>query len=256
MAKTKKSAVAKQSKAKSRTGARRRPKTEIREEAILHAASLELCEKGYDAATISGIAKRAGVADGTIYKYVSDKRELLFRVLTKSIEGHVNRTIEGARSLQTAREKIEYFCYRHLAFWDQNREIGILYAAESRTRDRYHWPTYREINRKYVQIVQDAIEEGAAKGDFQLSAPPRFLRDILIGSVEQVAWGLTSSGQPIEPHQMASEIITVFLRGIEAKSRGASSRDIALFDRLESAIERLEGLGRRDKSEKKAATSE
>ena len=136
MAKTKKSTTARQSDAKSRMGTRRRPKTEIREEAILHAASLELCEKGYDAATISGIAKRAGVADGTIYKYVSDKRELLFRVLSKSIEGHVNQTIEGARTLQTAREKIEFFCYRHLAFWDQNRELSILYAAESRTRDR------------------------------------------------------------------------------------------------------------------------
>lgn len=237
-------------------GARRRPKTEIREEAILHAASLELCEKGYDAATISGIAKRAGVADGTIYKYVSDKRELLFRVLSKSIEGHVNLTIEGARTLQTAREKIEFFCYRHLVFWDQNRELSILYAAESRTRDRYHWPTYRENNRRYVQVVQDAIEEGGAKGHFHLPVPPRFLRDILIGSVEQVAWGLTSSGQRIEPHRMASEITTIFLRGIETKSQAQSSPDVGFADRLERAIERLERQGQNGDSEKKTPRSE
>ena len=39
---------------------------------------------------------------------------------------------------------------------------------------------------------------------------------------------------------MASEIVTIFLRGIEAKSRVASSSDVGLFDRLEEAIERLE----------------
>ena len=243
MAKTKKATGAKQSDAKPRTRARRRPKTEIREEAILHAASLELCEKGYDAATISGIARRAGIADGTIYKYVSDKRELLFRVLSKSIEGHVNQTIQGARSLQTAREKIEFFCRQHLVFWDRNRELSLLYAAESRTRDRYHWPTYRENNRKYVQIVQDAIEEGVANGDFEPSAPSRLLRDILIGSVEQVAWGLTSSGQPIEPEKMAREVVNVFLCGVEAKNEAANSEAAGLTDRLERAIERLEGKG-------------
>jgi AcrR family transcriptional regulator len=238
----KKNASAKSVEPRTRAGPRRRPKPEVREETILHAASLEFCEKGYDAATISDIAKRAGIADGTIYKYVSDKRELLFRVLSKSIEGHVNQTIEGALALATAREKIEYFCYRHLLFWEQNPELSILYAAESRTRDQHHWPTYRENNRRYVRVVQDALEEGLAKGEFEFSAPPKFLRDILIGSVEQVAWGFSSSQQAIDPHRMAKEIMSIFMRGLTSRPDVADQEGDRIA-RLERAIERMEQLG-------------
>ena len=224
---------------RARPGGRRRPRPEIREEAILHAASLEFCEKGYDAATVADIAKRAGIADGTIYKYVSDKRELLFRVLSKSIEGHVNQTIEGARALATSQEKIEYFCFKHLLFWNQNRELGVLYAAQSRTRDQHHWPTYRENNRRYVQVVQNAFEEGLTNGEFVFAVPPRFLRDILIGSVEQVAWGLSSTEQKIDPHRMAKEIVSIIMRGLSRKPN-SNSPDGERIARLERKIERIE----------------
>lgn len=241
MASVKKSASTKSVEPRLRAGPRRRPKPEVREETILHAASLEFCEKGYDAATISDIAKRAGIADGTIYKYVQDKRELLFRVLSKSIEGHVNQTIEGALALETAREKIEYFCYRHLLFWEQNPELGVLYAAESRTRDQHHWPTYRDNNRRYVRVVQDALEGGLAKGEFEFSVPPRFLRDVLIGSVEQVAWGFSATRGAIDPHRMAKEIISIFMRGLTS-GPNVSDREGDRISRLERAIERMERL--------------
>ena len=202
-----------------------------------------MCEKGYEAATISNIAKRAGVADGTIYKYVADKRELLFRVLSKSIGVHVEQTIEGARALRTPQEKIEYFCYRHLSFWDQNRELGLLYAAESRTRDQHHWPTYLETNRKYVKVIQDAIEEGVRNGDFVLPAPPRILRDAIMGRVEQLAWGLTSRAKTIDPRRMASEIVACFVIGIKSK-RNAALVDVSIIDRLENAVSKVEKFGK------------
>lgn len=224
-------------------GSPRRRKTVIREEAILHAAHLELCEKGYDDATIAGIAWRANVADGTIYKYVTDKRELLFRVLAKAIEGHVDQTIRMAERLETASEKLECFCYRHLLFWDENPKLSLLYAAESRTRDYQHWPTYREVNRRYVQVVQKAIEDGIASGEFRAIVPTKFLRDVIIGSVEQVAWSLTSGGQAVEPFRMAREIVQVFLKGIGPVEPSGKKADVA--GRLEQAIEKLEQYAER-----------
>jgi TetR/AcrR family fatty acid metabolism transcriptional regulator len=217
---------------------RRRREPEIREEAILRAAHLEFCKQGYDGATISSIARRANVADGTIYKYVADKRELLFRVLAKAIEGHVDETVRLAEQLGGAAEKLEYFCYRHLLFWDQNRKLSLLYAAESRTRDRQHWPTYRDVNRKYVHLVQKAIEEGIASGEFNPSMPTKFVRDVIIGSVEQVAWSLTSGDKVIEPHRMARDIVQIFLHGIGSQGSRAGPEDLA--GRLERAIEKLE----------------
>ena len=213
-------------------------KIQARETAILHAAFLELCEKGYDNATIASIARRAGVADGTIYKYVADKRELLFRVLARSIEDHVNSVIQNAARLQSGREMIEYFCYRHLDFWAKNTELSMLYASESRTRDQHHWPIYREVNRRYVRVVEDAIAYGIAKGEFSAEVPVLLLRDIVIGAVEQVAWGKASASKAIDPSVMASQIVSVVLNGIAVLPKPGIAGDP--IDRLEALILRLE----------------
>jgi TetR/AcrR family fatty acid metabolism transcriptional regulator len=208
-----------------------------REAVILDAAYMELCERGYADASIARIAQRAGVADGTIYKYVTDKRELLFRVLARAIEGHVSDTIELTKTLKTASDKVEFFCFRHLDFWNKNRQLALLYASESRTRDRQHWPVYREINKRYVGVVQNAIEEGVANGEFEIAVPATFLRDLIIGSIEQLAWGLTSGARAIEPRAMAASVIDIFLRGISGSA--APPPSIAL-GRLEDLILRLE----------------
>lgn len=46
-------------------------------ERILDAACAEVVERGYDAASTSGIAKRAEIAVGSVYRYFPDKRSLI-----------------------------------------------------------------------------------------------------------------------------------------------------------------------------------
>ena len=46
-------------------------------ERILDAAVVEIARRGYDATTVAMIARRAGVADGTIYLYFKNKDEIL-----------------------------------------------------------------------------------------------------------------------------------------------------------------------------------
>ncbi|GAA0611555.1 TetR/AcrR family transcriptional regulator [Kribbella sandramycini] len=46
-------------------------------ERILDAACAEVVERGYDGASTSGIAKRAEIAVGSVYRYFPDKRSLI-----------------------------------------------------------------------------------------------------------------------------------------------------------------------------------
>ncbi|GAA3098959.1 hypothetical protein GCM10010530_24310 [Kribbella aluminosa] len=46
-------------------------------ERILDAACAEVVERGYDAASTSGVAKRAEIAVGSVYRYFPDKRSLI-----------------------------------------------------------------------------------------------------------------------------------------------------------------------------------
>ena len=70
------------------TPARRRRKEQVtvrRQAEILDAGWEIFTQKGYDAATIPEIAKRAGVAVGTIYNYYPNKRELFIAVVKSVI---------------------------------------------------------------------------------------------------------------------------------------------------------------------------
>lgn len=56
-----------------------------REEEILEAAVKIFSDKGYSAATTSEIAREAGVAEGTIFRYFKTKKEILTKVMIKLI---------------------------------------------------------------------------------------------------------------------------------------------------------------------------
>ena len=52
---------------------------------IKHAARTLFIEKGFDETTTREIARRAGVALGTLFLYATDKRDLLFLICTDEL---------------------------------------------------------------------------------------------------------------------------------------------------------------------------
>jgi len=67
-----------------------RPRTtafDDQRQAILHAAAALFARQGYTATSMNQVAAACGVSKPTLYHYVRDKHELLFRVT----EGHIQR---------------------------------------------------------------------------------------------------------------------------------------------------------------------
>src|SRR6187549_3730549 len=92
---------AKRGKAGAAAPARRRgsPRVEqaaLRRETILSAALEEFSARGFAAARLDDVARRAGVAKGTIYLYFRDK-ETLFQELVRAELSPMVGTIETAQ---------------------------------------------------------------------------------------------------------------------------------------------------------------
>src|SRR5574340_184328 len=64
----------------------RRALVEERREQILKAALKVFGEKGYERATIAEIARRAGVAEGSIYNYFKNKGDLLVGIPSQMVQ--------------------------------------------------------------------------------------------------------------------------------------------------------------------------
>lgn len=89
----------------SREGGRRERNREAKRARIVEAARALFAERGFEGATARDISRRAGVATGTLFLYVEDKRELLFVVLAEDAErlfSHGARAATRARSLPDA----------------------------------------------------------------------------------------------------------------------------------------------------------
>src|SRR5512142_2219674 len=72
----------------------RQERSAARREAILSAALDEFSSQGFEAARLDDVAKRAGVAKGTIYLYFRDK-ESLFQELIRTMLTPLVGTIEA-----------------------------------------------------------------------------------------------------------------------------------------------------------------
>src|SRR6186713_2662863 len=78
---------------------RRSAAPEARRAAILDAALEEFTARGYEGARLDDVARRAGVAKGTIYLYFSDK-EALFQELVRSMLNPIVGAVEAAQLME------------------------------------------------------------------------------------------------------------------------------------------------------------
>ncbi len=84
--------------AENKKRARSEGEKEARKAAILAAAREMIAETGFDGVTMSGLAKRAGLAKGTLYLYVRTKEELFLALFLDAMAALVERFETEARA--------------------------------------------------------------------------------------------------------------------------------------------------------------
>src|SRR5215472_19329801 len=81
---------------------------------IMTAARAVFAEKGYNDALISDIAERAGLVDGSIYRFFTNKRDLLVRVVEHWYEGMLADDDEQCASVRGTWNRIRFIVHHHL----------------------------------------------------------------------------------------------------------------------------------------------
>jgi AcrR family transcriptional regulator len=76
-------------------------------ERILDAACAEVVERGYDAASTSGIAKRAEIAVGSVYRYFPDKRSLIQAIERRNQARYTEAVSERLATVATWRDAVD-----------------------------------------------------------------------------------------------------------------------------------------------------
>ena len=131
---------------------------------ILAAAEREFGTRGYHAASVSGITRASGVAQGTFYIYFPGKEQILAELVR-----HVGRQLRAAMSAGAADAPDRLAAERaglraFLAFLGEHPHLyRIVQEAESVDETLYR-EYYLDIARGYAAGLQRAAEAGELRG--------------------------------------------------------------------------------------------
>jgi TetR/AcrR family fatty acid metabolism transcriptional regulator len=201
-----------------------------KKEKIIDAATLVFAEKGFQYATISDIACKAGISTGLVYSYFTNKLDVLLSVVLEILTEFNARNGERISPLREPVEKI-YAVLKTCEDLLLKDESGlcrvkvlhesytyIMFVKESALKQKQKQIIHQ--NTVLVETIDAIIREGQESGVFDAQLSPAVLRQVLSGAIDRVVCGLffkfyfqSDIGYDgKEAHQALVSIIEKFLR--------------------------------------------
>jgi AcrR family transcriptional regulator len=207
---------------------------------IMLAARAVFTEKGYGDALISDIAERAGVVEGSIYRFFTNKRDLLVRVVEHWYEEMLETDNEQFASVRGTWNKIRFIIHHHLMSIRREPALSRLVFQELRPDPEYRKTRLFQLNQAYTHRIVDVVREAAATGEFRNDVSPSLVRDMIYGCVEHRTWAFLRNEGDFEIDNTADGITELIYRGLVAQS--AHDPVSNTVSRLEQVAARLEKL--------------
>jgi AcrR family transcriptional regulator len=182
----------------------RETRSAARREAILAAALAEFSERGFAAARLDDVARRAGVAKGTIYLYFSDKESLfqeLIRAELAPLIGMIEAMGDADIPMALVTERIvDMFVNQVLE--TRRKEVIRLIISEGRRFPKIAEFYYREVLSRVIAAVRKLLRRAVERGE----APPAlvdFPQLIAAPGLLAIIWtGLFQRFEPLDVRAM------------------------------------------------------
>ncbi len=176
-----------------------------RREAIVAAAMEEFIVRGFAATRLDDIAKRAGVAKGTIYLHFKDKESMFEELIRTAIVPLVGRMHSPPPLGGSVRDAIEGFVrifVQEIASTRRGDIVRLILAEGPRfpaIADFY----YREVVSKGLAGMKAMIELGIARGEIREKNLARFPQIVIAPAMIAVIWqSLFAKHAPLDAMEM------------------------------------------------------
>jgi AcrR family transcriptional regulator len=181
-----------------------------RRQAIIDAALDEFIARGFTATRLDDVAKRAGVAKGTIYLHFKDKESMFEELIRTALVPLIGRLHTPPPSGGSVREAVEGFARTFIQEVVSTRrgDIVRLIVAEGPRFPAIADFYYREVVSRGVAAMRALIELGVARGEIAQKELARFPQILVAPALIAVIWqSLFSKHAPLD----ASEMLRVHL---------------------------------------------
>jgi AcrR family transcriptional regulator len=157
---------------------------------ILAAALEEFSARGFAAARLEDVARRAGVAKGTIYLYFSDK-ETLFQELVRAELSPIVTALEAAPMgdlpLRKVAERLVTMFAREI-FNTHRKDVIRLVLTEGPRFPQLAEFYYREVLARIMTVISELARRAIARGELPNDALVRFPQLLGAPGIVAIIW--------------------------------------------------------------------
>ncbi len=198
-----------------KTSSRRTEKAALRRTAIINSALDEFVEKGFAAARVQDIARRAGVAKGTIYLNFSDKEALFEAIVKQEIRPRVDAAAAAALAGGSLRDFVELCFVPVLTDLAHSRRGAVirLLIGEAGRFPQLAEVYYRVVIEPGVGAMQTLVQRAIARGELEGGMLLEFPQLIMAPAILAVIWtGLFDRFRRLDVERMAHAYFDQILR--------------------------------------------
>ena len=190
---------------------------EAKRERILDAAVLEIARRGYYGTTVSAIARRAGVADGTIYLYFKNKEDVLVSIFERAMQqfnDQARRIMEEGGA--GAEDKLRRIVALHLSLLGEDRDLAVIFQVEFRHTLHILERLSRTRIREYLALIARVLEQGKDEGVFKSDLDALFAAKVVFGILDEMATDWVLSRKNTRLASRSDPVNDLLLGGLRA----------------------------------------
>ena len=162
---------------------------------ILRAARSVFIEKGFLAARVEDVAKRASLSKGAVYFYYTSKRELFISLVREEQENTYHFLDEAEKDTRPAQIKLLDLGIRYLDYFAglKTPPRFFLMMSEIAIRDAEIREELQATHHRFTGAVSRILAQGMAEGSFKQGDPEagaQLLKAVIDGLAGQSAIGI------------------------------------------------------------------
>jgi TetR/AcrR family fatty acid metabolism transcriptional regulator len=201
-----------------------RRRTGDKERAILDAAIHVFAGQGYHGAQMARIAREAGVANGTVYLYFENKKALLVSLFRTRLGALIERRLADDARAGDPIARLRAFVADHLGALGADPEFATVTQIELRQVDPEMRRAISDVMRGYFAVLDRIIADGQAAGVIRRELDPRLIRNVVYGTLDQLATAWVLSGAKADLGALAGPTTEALLGGLAAPASARAGR--------------------------------
>ena len=180
---------------------------------IIEAAVEVIAENGYHASQVSKIARKANVADGTIYLYFKNKEDILISVFNEKMGHFIEKIVSEINKQETASKKLLTLIQMHYKQLSESPYLAIVTQLELRQSKAELRYEINKVLKSYLNVMDEIIAQGIQEKEIRSDINPQLMRQMIFGTLDETVTTWVMKSQRYTLIDQAEEVHKLLTKG-------------------------------------------